>query len=309
MGKKLLFIYNPHSGRGMIRMSLSDIIEIMVRAGYEVSVYPTQKPKDAMEQTLVHGCEYDRIVVSGGDGTLDEVVTGVMKSGLDVPVGYIPAGSTNDFGASLGIPKDMTQAANIASWGIPRAFDVGRFGDDYFVYVAAFGIFTQTAYSTSQQLKNVLGHSAYILSAFKQLRDIPSYRMQVEYDGNVLYDEFIFGMVTNTLSVGGIKGIIPGDKKLDDGLFEVTLVKTPKNPMELNEIVGGLTGVLKDADTDMVSSFQTRSIVFTTAEEIPWTLDGEYGGSVSKVQIENLHRKMNIVVESDQKKAYNVSDE
>ncbi len=309
MGKKLLFIYNPHSGRGMIRMSLSDIIEIMVRAGYEVSVYPTQKPKDAMEQTLAHGGEYDRIVVSGGDGTLDEVVTGVMKSGLDVPVGYIPAGSTNDFGASLGIPKDMTQAANIASWGIPRAFDVGRFGDDYFVYVAAFGIFTQTAYSTSQQLKNVLGHSAYILSAFKQLRDIPSYRMQVEYDGNVLYDEFIFGMVTNTLSVGGIKGIIPGDKKLDDGLFEVTLVKTPKNPMELNEIVGGLTGVLKDADTDMVSSFQTRSIVFTTAEEIPWTLDGEYGGSVSKVQIENLHRKMNIVVESDQKKAYNVSDE
>lgn len=309
MGKKLLFIYNPHSGRGMIRMSLSDIIEIMVRAGYEVSVYPTQKPKDAMEQTLAYGGEYDRIVVSGGDGTLDEVVTGVMKSGLDVPVGYIPAGSTNDFGASLGIPKDMTQAANIASWGIPRAFDVGRFGDDYFVYVAAFGIFTQTAYSTSQQLKNVLGHSAYILSAFKQLRDIPSYRMQVEYDGNVLYDEFIFGMVTNTLSVGGIKGIIPGDKKLDDGLFEVTLVKTPKNPMELNEIVGGLTGVLKDADTDMVSSFQTRSIVFTTAEEIPWTLDGEYGGSVSKVQIENLHRKMNIVVESDQKKAYNVSDE
>ena len=309
MGKKLLFIYNPHSGRGMIRMSLSDIIEIMVRAGYEVSVYPTQKPKDAMEQTLAHGGEYDRIVVSGGDGTLDEVVTGVMKSGLDVPVGYIPAGSTNDFGASLGIPKDMTQAANIASWGIPRAFDVGRFGDDYFVYVAAFGIFTQTAYSTSQQLKNVLGHSAYILSAFKQLRDIPSYRMQVEYDGNVLYDEFIFGMVTNTLSVGGIKGIIPGDKKLDDGLFEVTLVKTPKNPMELNEIVGGLTGVLKDADTDMVSSFQTKSIVFTTAEEIPWTLDGEYGGSVSKVQIENLHRKMNIVVESDQKKAYNVSDE
>lgn len=309
MGKKLLFIYNPHSGRGMIRMSLSDIIEIMVRAGYEVSVYPTQKPKDAMEQTLSHGGEYDRIVVSGGDGTLDEVVTGVMKSGLDVPVGYIPAGSTNDFGASLGIPKDMTQAANIASWGIPRAFDVGRFGDDYFVYVAAFGIFTQTAYSTSQQLKNVLGHSAYILSAFKQLRDIPSYRMQVEYDGNVLYDEFIFGMVTNTLSVGGIKGIIPGDKKLDDGLFEVTLVKTPKNPMELNEIVGGLTGVLKDADTDMVSSFQTKSIVFTTAEEIPWTLDGEYGGSVSKVQIENLHRKMNIVVESDQKKAYNVSDE
>jgi len=309
MGKKLLFIYNPHSGRGMIRMSLSDIIEIMVRAGYEVGVYPTQKPKDAMEQTLAHGGEYDRIVVSGGDGTLDEVVTGVMKSGQDVPVGYIPAGSTNDFGASLGIPKDMTQAANIASWGIPRAFDVGRFGDDYFVYVAAFGIFTQTAYSTSQQLKNVLGHSAYILSAFKQLRDIPSYRMQVEYDGNVLYDEFIFGMVTNTLSVGGIKGIIPGDKKLDDGLFEVTLVKTPKNPMELNEIVGGLTGVLKDADTDMVSSFQTRSIVFTTAEEIPWTLDGEYGGSVSKVQIENLHRKMNIVVESDQKKAYNVSDE
>ena len=309
MGKRLLFIYNPHSGRGMIKLNLSDIIEIMVRAGYDVTVYPTQKPRDATEVAKAHAKEYDRIVVSGGDGTLDEVVTGVMDSGAPTPIGYIPAGSTNDFGASLGIPKDMVEAAHIAAEGEPKAFDVGKFGSDYFVYVAAFGIFTQTAYETSQQLKNVLGHAAYILSAFKQLRDIPSYRMQAEYDGNVLYDEFIFGMITNTLSVGGIKGIIPGDKKLDDGVFEVSLVRTPKNPIELNEIVGAFTGVLKDGDTDMVSSFQTNHLVLTAADFIPWTLDGEYGGNPQRIEITNLHKKMNIIVESDEKKAYNVSGE
>lgn len=277
----------------MIKAHLSDIIEIMVRAGYEVTVYPTQRPKDAMEKSSEYGSEFDRIVVSGGDGTLDEVVSGLMPLEKKCPVGYIPAGSTNDYASSLGLESDMKKAADTAVNGTPTPVDVGKFGDAYFVYVAAFGIFTETSYTTSQQLKNVLGHAAYILSAFKQLRDIPSYRMQVEYDGNVLYDEFIYGMVTNTVSVGGMKGLISGEVDLGDGLFEVTLVRMPKNPIELSQIVSSLTGV--DTETDMVTSFQTSRVKFTAAEEIPWTLDGEYGGKPTEVEIRALHGAVRIV--------------
>lgn len=277
----------------MIKIHLSDIIEIMVRAGYEVTVYPTQRPKDAMERSSEYGSEFDRIVVSGGDGTLDEVVSGLMPLEQKCPVGYIPAGSTNDYASSLGLESDMKKAADTAVNGTPTPVDVGKFGDAYFVYVAAFGIFTETSYTTSQQLKNVLGHAAYILSAFKQLRDIPSYRMQVEYDGNVLYDEFIYGMVTNTVSVGGMKGLISGEVDLGDGLFEVTLVRMPKNPIELSQIVSSLTGV--DTETDMVTSFQTSRVKFTAAEEVPWTLDGEYGGKPTEVEIRALHGAVQIV--------------
>lgn len=297
MGKKLLFIYNPHSGRGMIKLHLSDIIETMVRAGFEVTVYPTQKPKDAEDKAREYGGEYDRIVVSGGDGTLDEVVSGLMSLEKKCPLGYIPAGSTNDYASSLGLESDMLKAAETAVNGTPDSVDVGSFGEKYFVYVAAFGIFTETSYTTSQQMKNLLGHAAYILSAFKQLHDIPTYRMQVEYDGNVLYDEFIYGMVTNTVSVGGMKGLISGDVDLSDGLFEVTLIRMPKNPIELSQIVSSLTGV--DTDTDMVTSFQTSRVKFTASEEVAWTLDGEFGGKPEEVEIRNLHQKIDIVVEPE----------
>lgn len=277
----------------MVKVHLSDIIETMVRAGYEVVVYPTQHPKDAEQKAKEYGGSFDRIVVSGGDGTLDEVVSGLMSLENRCAVGYIPAGSTNDYAASLGLESDMLKASDTAVNGTPTKVDVGSFADRYFVYVAAFGIFTETSYTTSQQLKNVLGHAAYVLSAFKQLKDIPSYRMQVEYDGNVLYDEFIYGMVTNTVSVGGMKGLISGEVDLSDGLFEVTLVRTPKNPIDLSQIVSSLTGV--DTDTDMVTSFQTSRVKFTAAEEIPWTLDGEYGGRPEEVDIKVLNGAISIV--------------
>lgn len=293
MGKRLLFIYNPHSGRGMIKVHLSDIIETMVRAGYEVTVYPTQRPKDAEQKAAEYGSSYERIVVSGGDGTLDEVVTGLMPLEKKSLVGYIPAGSTNDYASSLGLESDMLKAADTAVNGIPAPVDIGMFGDTYFVYVAAFGIFTETSYTTSQQLKNVLGHAAYVLSAFKQLKDIPSYQMQVEYDGNVLYDEFIYGMVTNTVSVGGMKGLISGEVDLNDGLFEVTLIKMPKNPFDLSQIVSSLTGL--DTVSDMVTSFQTSDVKFSSVESVPWTLDGEYGGKPKEVEIKALHGAISIV--------------
>ena len=295
MKQRLLFIFNLRSGKGKIRENLAEIVDIMVKAGWEVTVYTTQCQGDAVEKARREADEYDRIVCSGGDGTLDEVVTGMMQARSRVPVGYIPAGSTNDFGNSLGIEKDMRKAAQIAATGRLFPCDIGRFNDDFFVYVAAFGIFTEVSYQTSQEMKNVLGHAAYILEGARQLWDIPSVRMQVEYDGNVLYDEFIYGMVTNSNSVGGFDGLISGDVILNDGVFEVTLIKTPKNPMELSEVLACLTNIRQESD--MLYTFQTSSIKFTSSESVSWTLDGEYGGDHQTVSIEDCSRALEILVE------------
>ena len=296
MKQRLLFIFNLRSGKGKIRENLAEIVDIMVKAGWEVTVYTTQCQGDAVEKARLEADEYDRIVCSGGDGTLDEVVTGMMQAKSRVPIGYIPAGSTNDFGNSLGIDKDMRRAAQIAATGRLFPCDIGHFNDDFFVYVAAFGIFTEVSYQTSQEMKNVLGHAAYILEGAKQLWDIPSVRMQVEYDGNVLYDEFIYGMVTNSNSVGGFDGLISGDVILNDGVFEVTLIKTPKNPMELSEVLACLTNIRKESN--MLYTFQTSSIKFTSSESVSWTLDGEYGGDHQTVLIEDCPRALEILVSS-----------
>ena len=295
MAKRLLFILNPRSGKGQIKEHLADILDIMVKAGYEVSVHITQCGGDATTKTIEQAKNFDRIICSGGDGTLDEVVTGMMESEIKVPIGYIPAGSTNDFGNSLGIDKDMLRAAHISVSDHLFPCDIGRFNSDSFVYVAAFGIFTEVSYQTPQDMKNVLGHAAYIIEGAKQLRDIPSFRMMVEYEGNVVYEEFIYGMVTNSMSVGGFKGIIQGDIGLNDGVFEVTLIKMPKNPIELNEIIAFMTGMIDDSG--MVYSFQTDEIKLTSSEEVPWTLDGENGGKHKTVLIKNAHKALEIAIE------------
>ncbi|MCR5452372.1 MAG: YegS/Rv2252/BmrU family lipid kinase [Lachnospiraceae bacterium] len=295
MKKRLLFIYNPFAGRGLIRQNVSDIIDVFVKAGFDVGVYPTQAQGDAVNYTIDNCEEYDRVVCAGGDGTLDEVVSGIMRAGVKVPIGYIPAGSTNDFGNSLGIDKNILNAAQIAANGKEFAIDIGKFNDLYFVYVAAFGIFTEVSYQTPQEMKNVFGHAAYLLEAVKQLYDIASYKIQVRCAGEVIYGDFIYGMITNAKSVGGIKGIIPGDVSLSDGMFEITLVKKPQNPIELNEIIGFLSGF--NNDTNLVYSIQASEIQFTSMENIPWTLDGEYGGSTSNVIIKNEDRAINILVE------------
>ena len=170
--------------------------------------------------------------------------------------------------------------------------DIGDFNSDTFVYIAAFGLFTEVSYKTSQQLKNIFGHVAYIMEGVKQLRDIPSFRMQVEYDGKVFQDEFIYGMVTNSVSVGGFKGMTGNDVKLDDGLFEVTLIRNPKNPIELNEILACLTNMIDDSD--LIYSFKTDAVHITAKEEVPWTLDGEFGGAHREVVIRNLKQRVEI---------------
>lgn len=292
--KTLLFVFNPHSGKAQIKGQLLDIVDVMVKAGYEVTVYPTQAPGDAIQKVEEEADNYDLIVCSGGDGTLDEVVTGIMSREEKIPLGYIPAGSTNDFATSLGIPKDMVKAASAAVSGTPFSCDIGAFNEDFFVYVAAFGLFTDVSYKTSQEWKNVLGHAAYILEGMRSLHDIPSYLMQVEYNNIRIQDEFIYGMISNSTSVGGFKGMTGKDVLLDDGVFEVTLIKKPHNPIELNEIIASLINLVDD--TDMVYSFKTNEIKITAKSPVPWTLDGEFGGDHDEVVIKNLCKAVDILI-------------
>ena len=191
------------------------------------------------------------------------------------------------------LQKNMEEAARVAVNGTPFPCDVGGFNGDTFVYVAAFGLFTEVSYQTSQQMKNILGHAAYILEGAKHLMDITSYTMKVSYDGEIIEDEFIYGMVTNSLSVGGFKGISGPDVLLDDGLFEVTLIKNPKNPIELNKILAGLAN--RENDNELIYSFKTSELHVESEEEIPWTLDGEFGGSHTDLTITNLNKQITIM--------------
>ncbi len=292
--KKMLFIYNPKSGKAQIRNYLADILDIFVRGGYEVTVYPTRKNGDAAKIMNSRKPVYDLVVCSGGDGTLDEVVTGMMKSTFKTPIGYIPAGSTNDFGGSLHLPKNMIQAAETIVNGRNFSCDVGVFNDDIFVYIAAFGLFTDVSYETKQDMKNILGHMAYVLEGVKRLSAIRSYHIKVTHDAGVIEDEFMFGMITNSESVGGFKRITGKNVKLDDGVFEVTLIKKPRTPMELNEITGSF--LHREIETTAIHCFKTSKLKIEALEPLAWTLDGEYGGMHSQVNIENLCKALEIRV-------------
>lgn len=292
--KRVLFIYNPNAGKELLKPKLSDVLDIIVKAGYEVVVYPTQSYRDAYKKVSRFTDQYDRVICSGGDGTLDEVVTGMMKRSERIPIGYIPTGTTNDFANSLHIPKDLLQAANAAANGEVFACDVGRFNDDVFVYIAAFGLFTDVSYQTKQEMKNILGHLAYVLEGMTRLFDIPSYRIRVIHDEQIIEDEFIFGMVTNSRSVGGFRNIIGKNVVFDDGEFEVTLIKTPKNPIALQEIVGAL--LISQINSKYMYSFKTSSIRFESLVEIPWTLDGEFGGQHDAVEIHNCQKALEIMI-------------
>ena len=290
---KLLFVFNPKSGTGMIKNHLLEIVDIMVKAGYEPTVYPTQCRGDATRKVREDGARFDRIVCSGGDGTLDEVVTGIREGKLQIPLGYIPAGSTNDFARSIGIPGDMVKAAEIAVGDHVFSCDVGQFNDDTFIYIAGFGLFTEISYETPQELKNVLGHAAYILSAARSLAAIPNYLMQVETNGEIIQDRFIYGMITNSTSVGGFEGLTGKDVCLDDGQFEVMLVKVPNDLIELNEIIALFTGIIDESD--MVYKVKADHVVIRSRQSVPWTLDGENGGEHWHVDIKNHHQALNFV--------------
>lgn len=300
---KALFIVNPHSGKGQIRTYILDIVNILVRGGYEVIVYPTQERGDAVKVMRTREKSYDLIVCSGGDGTLDEIVTGMIQSGFRTKIGYIPAGSTNDFANSLKIPSSMKKAAEIAVGGKTFVCDVGRFNNDVFVYIAAFGLFTEVSYGTPQEMKNMLGYVAYILEGMKHLQNVKSNYMKVTYmsengETEAIEDDFVFGMVTNSRSIGGFKSIagnvFKGDIALDDGLFEVTLIKMPKNAMELNSILAALA--IENIDTQYMYSFKSSRLTVESLNEVAWTLDGEFGGKHTKVELFNDKHAMEIMV-------------
>ena len=286
--KKLLFVYNARSGKSQVKRYLADIIDNFVKAGYYVEAYPTQCIRDAKKQISGRGQNYDLIVAAGGDGTLNEVISGVMSLRSNVPIGYIPTGSTNDFAVGLKLPKNILHASDIAVNGSSVCLDVGGFNRKTFIYIAAFGAFTDVSYSTPQDLKNLLGHSAYMIEAIKEFANImTTYHFHIEREnGQIIEDDFIFGMVTNSLSAGGFKGITGRNISLNDGLFEVTLLKKPKNPIELQDLV---TSLLMQKKCRNIISFKTSKLKFISDEKVKWVIDGEYAGSPKRVLIRNYN--------------------
>lgn len=292
--RQMLLVINPRSGKGQLRSRLLEILDIFIKAGYQVQVHITQASKDAMEAVVREGAGKDLIVCSGGDGTLNETISGMMQLENPPQLGYIPAGSTNDFATSLHIPRQMLGAAEAAAVGEPYPIDIGCFCKNrYFVYVAGFGAFTEVSYLTPQDRKNVLGHQAYMLEGVKSLASIKSYPMKVSWEDNSLEGEFIFGMVTNTISVGGFKGLVNQKVALNDGLFEVLLIRTPKTPLELSNIVSDLF-LREEQGSELVYKFKAKSLRIQSEEPVDWVLDGEFGGSRTDVEVENLCCRMEI---------------
>lgn len=289
--KNMIFLFNPRSGREQIGNHLTGILDCFCKAGYFPKVYVTQGPDDARRIAEEYGEQTDLFVVSGGDGTLNQAVSGLMKLEKRPVLGYLPSGSTNDYARSLKIPGDFIQAAETAVSEESCGVDVGKFGSDKnFVYIAAFGAFTEVSYMTSQDKKNILGHQAYILESVKHLASLKSHRMKIKWEDGSAEEDFIFGMVTNTTSVGGFKGLVPRDVAFDDGLFEALFIRTPKTPADLSNIVSYM--FLKEEENDYVYRFRTARLSITSEEEVAWVLDGEYGGDVKNVMIENMHNAM-----------------
>lgn len=294
--KKLLFIYNPHAGRGQVRGKLAEILNAFTRAGCLCTAYPTQGPGDAARCARELGPQFDRIACCGGDGTLHEVVTGLMDlpEGSRPPVGYLPAGTTNDYARNLKLPRGTEEMAALAASGEPRAVDIGRLGKSWFIYVAAFGLFTDVAYNTSQQFKNTFGHLAYVLKGVSELGNLKGYPLRVEHDGGTLEGEYLYGMVSNTVSVGGILGLPSDEVVLDDGLLELVLVEKPKTVAQLNAVIRALAKQEYDAESGVVGLHSSRFRI-TCGEPIPFTLDGEFGGEHPEAEIEAVSTPVRIV--------------
>lgn len=292
--KKLLLILNPCSGKKKASHALADVVNVFNRGGYDVTVYITAARGDATTVVAQRAPEFDLVVCAGGDGTFNETISGLLAGGHDTPIGYLPAGSTNDFASSLHLSKNLVEAARDIVEGTPRRLDVGRFNDRYFSYVASFGAFTRASYATSQNVKNALGHLAYILSGIKELAYIRSRRLRFTLDdGRVLEDEYIFGAISNSTSVAGILTLSEDLVDMNDGVFELLLVRKPENLLELNDCVLALT--TQDYHTPMLTFTSARSVEIEAPEDMDWTLDGEREPGRAHCRAENLHDAIRIV--------------
>jgi len=285
--KQLLLILNPVAGVKKGAKNLPEIISVFNRADYDVHVYVTARQSDASKAVKELGGQMDLIVCCGGDGTLNETISGVMQAGLHTPIGYIPAGSTNDFANSLGLSGDVVEAARQIVNGTPRPYDIGKFAERYFSYVASFGAFTKTSYSTPQNIKNALGHMAYLLESIQEISKIKNVHLRMETDQEVLEDDYLFGAICNSTSVGGVLTLDSKLVDLGDGKFEILLVRAPKNIMELHECVLALKN--QTYDCGMLTFRNAGWIKVSADADMPWTIDGEKAEGGEHILVENLH--------------------
>lgn len=295
--KKLLFIINPKAGKGAIKNDLLEIIVSFSDAGYEVVVYTTKDQEDAERKVIDEGEKFDLIVCAGGDGTLDNVVRGYMQLEKKTPLGYIPVGTTNDFARSIKISRKPQIAAKQIVNGSINKFDVGKFDDKNFIYIAAFGLFTDVSYNTNQTLKRAIGHSAYVVEAIKNLTSYKGFKLEAQFDGSLVSGEYIFGMITNSFSVAGFR--IRGAKHviLDDGKFDCLLIKKPSTVIELQQIATAFLTNNIDGN-ELFFQCKASKVTINAEEEIAWTLDGEFGGNYKDVYIENIEKSVEMYVDN-----------
>ncbi|MBE5775100.1 MAG: YegS/Rv2252/BmrU family lipid kinase [Clostridiales bacterium] len=292
--KKLLLILNPRAGMRRANKLMPEILSIFWDAGYQCTAYVTGASGDATRILEELKEDFDLVVCIGGDGTLNETVAGMRHSGRKCPVGYIPAGTTNDYANSLGLSPNVLQAAVDIVNGKPRMFDAGRFNDIYFTYTATCGAFARTSYTTPQAAKNAFGHLAYVIEGVRDLGSIKPMKMRIETENRCLEEEFVFCSITNSTSVGGILKLDAQLVALNDGRFEVTLVKNPTNPSQLSRILYGLT--TQDIPNEMIYFFSTPSITITCDQPVEWTLDGERAPELERVELINLHNAIELIL-------------
>ena len=291
--KKLLFVMNPCAGTKKANRYLAEIVSVFNRSGYEVIIFVTQAPGDAARIVRQKARQADVVVCCGGDGTFNETVTGLMESQSQALLGYIPAGSTNDFAVSLGLSADCVEAARRITEGSVQSLDIGRFGNRYFTYVASFGAFTRASYATSQSVKNALGHTAYLLEGIQELSRIRSVPVKLELDGQLVEDDFLFGAISNSTSMGGLVSLDPKQVDMSDGKFEVLLLRAPK---ELSELTECIQAVKKQQYNCRMLTFRSASRIRIWADpQMPWTLDGEREDGHEYVEAENLYRAIRLI--------------
>ena len=291
--KKLLFVLNPLAGTKKAPKYLADIVAVFNRADYDVTVHITARQGDCISVVRRLADQMDLVVCCGGDGTFNETVTGILQSGTDVPVGYIPAGSTNDFARSLRLETDFVKAAEQIVHGQTHQYDIGLFGNRHFTYVASFGVFTRASYSTPQNLKNILGHAAYLLEGIQELGQLKPVRVRITLDTEELEDDFLFGAVCNSTSVAGILTLNPKQVDMSDGLFEVLLIRPPKDLSDLSKCIQALTK--QTYDSPMITFRSAKQLLVRSESELPWSLDGEKEDGSRQVLIRNLHRAIRLV--------------
>lgn len=293
--KKLLLIINPYSGKARIKYSVMEIISAFNDAGYEVTAAVSNMEKGRSIRSIAEkSVEYDCVVCTGGDGTLSETVNGVLKSGSKAAVGYIPMGSTNDSAANLAMPANPVEAAKAIASGELLCCDVGYYEGNYFTYVAAFGAFTDVSYQTPQKLKNTFGGLGYVIDAMSHMPKLNEpIHTKVIYDGGEIEDDFTFGCVSNSTSIAGMIKLNADTSLLTDGIFELLLIRRPLSIIELGDILSSILN--KNFDSENVRLIHTSKATFIFDKKIPWTRDGESGGSFNEVSFENKHFAINYV--------------